>query len=169
MRAGRQDIGSPRFHRLAGSHRASARDSRRNTLRHKLRQNEQLFWLDRLGWRTFRDWRGLNRRTQGRLAFHQEIQCVVVLLLGVGLTMSYGTEFVTLQLAKDAEFFAAVEALHAISVIGGMGEMEEAGKALWEGYEYRRRKAMALRVGGFPDGARIPSRKEGNVTVLTRQ
>ena len=44
--------------------------------------------------------------------------------------MSYGTEFIILQLMKDAEFFAAMEALHAVSFIGGNGELEEAGKAL---------------------------------------
>ena len=61
----------------------------------------------------------------------------------VRLTVRRRTEFVLLQLAHDAEFFAAVEALHAISFIGGIGELEEAGKALWGAYG---RKAEVLRV-----------------------
>src|SRR5579859_178942 len=129
MGACRQDSGTRRFQGLCLPYWQGTHEYRRDLHRHKLRHNKYRFWLDRWRRRACGGW--LNRRPQDRLALHQEIQRVVVLLLGVGLTMGRGTEFVLLQLAHDAEFFAAVEALHAICVIGGMGEMEEVGKALW--------------------------------------
>jgi hypothetical protein len=130
-RTGGQENRTPLFHRLSIPHRHRVHKPRRDWLRQKLRPNEQRFWLNRRRRGPFGVGDGLNRRTQDRLALQQKIQRVVVLLFGVGLTMSRGTEFVILlQFAQDTELFAAMEALHAVSFIGGNGELEESGKAL---------------------------------------
>jgi hypothetical protein len=131
MGAGRQESGTPLFHRLSIPYRQSTHEPRRDWLRQKLRSNQQRFWLNRRRRGSFGVGDRLNRRPQNRLALQQKIQRVVVLLFGVGLTMSRATEFVILlQLAQDTELFAAMEALHAVSFIGGNGELEEARKAL---------------------------------------
>jgi hypothetical protein len=81
--------------------------------------------------RAFRRWRRVEPAAAGSASLQQKIQRVVVLLFGVGLTMSRGTEFVILlQFAQHTELFAAMKALHAVSFIGGNGELEEVGKAL---------------------------------------
>jgi hypothetical protein len=130
-RGGRQDSGTPLFDRLGIPFRQRTHNPWRYGLRQELRPYEQRFWLNRRRRRTFGVGDGLNRRPQDRLALQQKIQRVVVLLFGVGLAMSRGTEFVILlQLAQDTELLAAMEALHAVSFIGGNGELKESGKAL---------------------------------------
>jgi hypothetical protein len=117
--------------RLSIPHRHRVHKPRRDWLRHKLRPNKQRFWLNRHRRGPFGVGDGLNWWPQDRLALQQKIQRVVVLLFGVGLAMSCGTEFIILlQLAQHTELFAAMKALHAVSFIGGNGELEESGKAL---------------------------------------
>jgi hypothetical protein len=126
MGAGWKHSGTHLFYRLCVAPRQRTREPRRDMLRHELRRNEQRCCLNGLRCGTFYAGDGWNRRPQARLARHQEIQGVVVLLLGVGLTMRRRTEFaILLQLPQDAELFAAMKALHAVSFIGGNGELEE--------------------------------------------